>query len=249
MRVVPRTLGGISRAAFFPARASTSRARSPPSASPRASLRTKRTTGLLRAFSRLAGKFLKFAAKDARMGGAKGLGANFLTGVANRAQRRDAAIRTPSLIAPSGKSSAAQTITGAAKQNGLPRSTATRSPMMWRRTETRPALRPCLALGFRLLDAALQAARIRGELAVRLIEEIGIEPAIVLDRADGAGREPQPHRMTQRVRQHGRALQIGEEAALRLVVGVADIVADLNAFTRDDAPPRHDTPSLGEAIF
>ena len=65
----------------------------------------------------------------------------------------------------------------------------------------------------------------------------------MLDRPDGMGREAQAHPHAERVRQDRRDLQVGQEAPLRLVVGVAHIVADLHALARDEAPSRHDIPA------
>jgi hypothetical protein len=91
-------------------------------------------------------------------------------------------------------------------------------------------------------DAALQAARLEAEPAVGRAQEIGIDPAIMLDGADAAGGEAYAHRGAEHVGEQRRGLQVGQEAPLRLVVGVAHIVADQHALARDEAPSRHDRP-------
>jgi hypothetical protein len=61
----------------------------------------------------------------------------------------------------------------------------------------------------------------------------------VLDRAQATRRDAQGDRRTQDVRHHGRVLNIGQEAAAGLVIGVADIVARQDALTGDFAATGH----------
>src|SRR6185503_13147532 len=96
------------------------------------------------------------------------------------------------------------------------------------------------------LDAPLQPLRFARELRVRRTEEIGVDAAVMFDGADRVGGETQLHRMAERIAQDRAALQIRQEPALGLVVGVADVIACLNAFARDHASPRHVNDLVGE---
>src|SRR6185437_11234296 len=89
-------------------------------------------------------------------------------------------------------------------------------------------------------DAALQAPRLSRELARGSARQEGVDAALLLDRAEGMRRKPQADGAAERVGEQRGGLQIGQEAPLRLVVGVAHIVADLHALAQDRAFSRHD---------
>ena len=76
-------------------------------------------------------------------------------------------------------------------------------------TSDRP-LGGCL-LGFGPKNSALQGLRLFRQAAVRRVQQERVQPAIVLDRADAIGRQAQPHRRSQHVRQQRRLLQVGRK--------------------------------------
>jgi hypothetical protein len=63
----------------------------------------------------------------------------------------------------------------------------------------------------------------------------------VLDCADRRGGYAQSDR-TEHVRENACSLQIGQITPFGLIVGMADIVPDLDAFAGDYASPRHRAP-------
>ena len=62
----------------------------------------------------------------------------------------------------------------------------------------------------------------------------------MFNRTQTVGRHAELIALLQCVRQQRHILQIGQECALRLVVGVAHIVADQTALTGEFADARHD---------
>src|SRR4051794_29855190 len=114
---------------------------------------------------------------------------------------------------------------------------------------SKPDLRRGSACAFlsRGHDAALQAADFGRELAVRHSLDESIDAALELDRADRIGAESQPHR-PDRVRQQRDRLQIGQKAPLRLDVGVAHIVADLNALAGHRTFAGHAAPRFAQTV-
>src|SRR3546814_13783932 len=66
-----------------------------------------------------------------------------------------------------------------------------------------------------------------------------VEAAIMFDRTQAVGRYAQLHALAERVRQQRHILQVRQEGALGLVVGVADIVANLAALAGQFADARH----------
>src|SRR3546814_2364317 len=96
-------------------------------------------------------------------------------------------------------------------------------------------------------DAPLQAPRLVGELQIGGLEQIGVEAAIMLDGPQRMHRQAQPDHLAQRIRQQRGVLQIRQEPAAGLVVGVADIVARLHALAGDGTASGHDrTPSRSD---
>src|SRR3546814_15233031 len=61
----------------------------------------------------------------------------------------------------------------------------------------------------------------------------------MLDRTQTVRRHAQLHALAERFRKQRHILQIGQKGALRLVVGVADIVANLAALAGPFASARH----------
>src|SRR5262249_45837533 len=78
-------------------------------------------------------------------------------------------------------------------------------------------------------------------LAIRRIAQKRINTALVFDRANRRGGDAQPDR-AQNVREDTRSLQIGQIAPFGLIVGMADIVPDLDSLAGDRASPRHGAP-------
>src|SRR5258706_7001645 len=89
-------------------------------------------------------------------------------------------------------------------------------------------------------DAALQADGVGRKLGIGRAQQEGVEAAIMLDGADGVDGQLQAHEMAERIREHGRILQIRQETASRLVVGVADVVTRQYALAGDGAASSHD---------
>src|SRR6267142_4518152 len=103
--------------------------------------------------------------------------------------------------------------------------------------------RPRLAAlaGGRSCYPALQPADFRRQLPVRGVAQKSVDTPLVLDRADRRGGNAQMDG-AEDIRKDRGALQVRQVAPLRLVVGMADIVADLDALPGDCASPCHGTP-------
>jgi hypothetical protein len=86
---------------------------------------------------------------------------------------------------------------------------------------------------------ALDGLALRRQPPVRRVQQEGIDAALCLHGADGAGREPHPDRRAEDVGQQRRDLQVGQETAAGLVVGVADVVARQHALAGYLAAARH----------
>src|SRR5690606_10771639 len=91
----------------------------------------------------------------------------------------------------------------------------------------------------RLLELALDLEGARAELLVAGLEQPVVEPAVVLDRAQPVGRDAELEALVELLAQQRDVLQVGQEHALGLVVGVAHIVADLAALAGQFADARH----------
>ena len=76
-------------------------------------------------------------------------------------------------------------------------------------------------------------------MAIRCAEQICVQAAVLLDRADRAGADPQLHGLAEGIAQQRGALQIGQKAPTRLVMCVADIISGHNALAGDAATSRH----------
>src|SRR5215212_5028457 len=74
-------------------------------------------------------------------------------------------------------------------------------------------------------DLALQLADLRRELVLAGLEQPVVEAADMLDRAQPVRRDAQLHALPEGIGDQGDVLQVREERALRLVVGVGNIVA------------------------
>src|SRR5436853_4876005 len=104
--------------------------------------------------------------------------------------------------------------------------------------------------GFGLLllgDLALQAAGLEAEAVVLRLQKPIVEPANMLDRAQAVHRDAQLDPAAQGLADQGHVLQIGQEGALGLVVGVGNVVAHLPALAGQLANARHDLSSWFEA--
>src|SRR6186997_2169984 len=91
----------------------------------------------------------------------------------------------------------------------------------------------------RLLELALDLERARAELLVGRLEQPVVEPAVVLDRTQPVRRDAKLEAAVELLAQQRHVLQVGQEDALGLVVGVAHIVADLAALAGQFADARH----------
>ena len=89
-------------------------------------------------------------------------------------------------------------------------------------------------LSFRLLfdDLALQRRGAVGELAVAGLQQEIVEPATMLDRAQGGGCDAQSHRAAEGVGDQGHPAQVRQKTGARPVVGMADLVAGLDGDPR-----------------
>src|SRR6186713_284328 len=90
-----------------------------------------------------------------------------------------------------------------------------------------------------LLEFALDLERARAELFVRGLEQPVIEAAVVLDRAQAVSRNAELEALVELLAEQRHVLQVGQEHALGLVVGVAHVVADLAALAGQFADARH----------
>ena len=102
-------------------------------------------------------------------------------------------------------------------------------------------LRPGLGslFGCLLDDLALQLADLGRQLVVTRLQQPVIEAADMLDRAKAVRRNAQLHALTERIGNERDVLQVRKERALRLVIGVGNIVAHLPALAGQLANPRH----------
>ena len=106
----------------------------------------------------------------------------------------------------------------------------------------RPRQQPiALRRSFLLLgDFFFHFTRIGRELLVRSLQQPVVETANMLNRTQAVGRNAKLVALLKSVRQQGNILQVWQECALCLVVGVAHIVADQTALTGEFADARHD---------
>src|SRR3954470_25054253 len=95
--------------------------------------------------------------------------------------------------------------------------------------------------GLRLLldDLALQAADLEAQRIVARLGQPIVEPADMLDRTQAVHGNAQLDPALQRVGDERNVLQIGQERALGLVVGVGNIVSHQPALAGQLANPRH----------
>src|SRR5215472_15402282 len=93
----------------------------------------------------------------------------------------------------------------------------------------------------RRCDAALQTADLGRQLAVGGIAQKRVDATLVLNCADRRGSNAQPHR-AEHVGENACSLQIGQIAPFGLIVGMADIVPDLDSLACDRTSPRHGAP-------
>src|SRR6266550_1245088 len=91
-----------------------------------------------------------------------------------------------------------------------------------------------------LLDLALELADLGAELVVAGLQQPIVEAADMLDRPQAVRRDAQLDALPKRIGDQGHVLQIGQERALRLVVGVGNVVSHLPALAGQLANPRHD---------
>ena len=88
-------------------------------------------------------------------------------------------------------------------------------------------------------DLALELADLRAELVVAGLQQPVVEAADMLDRAQPVGRHAQLDALSERIGDQRDVLQVRQERALRLVVGVGNIVTHLPALAGQLANPRH----------
>ena len=93
-------------------------------------------------------------------------------------------------------------------------------------------------------DLALQTARAQREMVVGLLEQEGVQTAIVVDRAQSVLGDLEADGAVQLVRNDGDIRDVRAKLALRLVVRVADIVPGQHTFAGQFATARHDLQSL-----
>src|SRR5262249_7602089 len=93
----------------------------------------------------------------------------------------------------------------------------------------------------RLFDPSLEPADLRRQLAIRRGAQKRVDAALALDCADCGGRHPRAG-PAQPVGPDRSELQIRQKAALRLDVGVADIVPDLDTLAGHRTFARHAAP-------
>ena len=90
--------------------------------------------------------------------------------------------------------------------------------------------------GLLLADLALELAHACGaNTLVSGAEQIGVEPAAVVDGLQRIGRDPELHLASERVGDHGDVEQVRQKPPLGLDVGMAHRMADQNAFSGEIA--------------
>jgi hypothetical protein len=93
-----------------------------------------------------------------------------------------------------------------------------------------------------LLNLAAQQARAHAQIAFIGLQQKGIQTTTMFDRPDRSSRHTQAIALSECIGNQRDIAQIWQKLPLRLVVGVADIVAGLNAFACQFACARHGTP-------
>ena len=101
------------------------------------------------------------------------------------------------------------------------------------------APRPRRALRLLLRDLALQAADLEAQFVVAGLDQPIVEAADMLDRPQAGHRDAQLDAARERVGDERDVLQIGQERALGLVVGVGNVVAHQPALAGQLANARH----------
>ena len=84
--------------------------------------------------------------------------------------------------------------------------------------------------GLGRLDGFFGGAGRRAQVRVLGRQQEGVNASAFLDRADGTGADPEGHGLAEGLAQHRGLLQVRDEPAASLVVGVADIVASHRGF-------------------
>src|SRR3954453_928049 len=85
----------------------------------------------------------------------------------------------------------------------------------------------------------LELAHLGAELAVAGLHEPVVEASDMLDRTQTMRRDAQLDALPEGVGDQGHVLQVRQERALRLVVGVGNVVTHLPALAGQLANPRH----------
>src|SRR6185436_20098242 len=93
-------------------------------------------------------------------------------------------------------------------------------------------------------DVALEAPRFQRQFLVAGLEQIGVEPDAMLDRAQRRRTNSETHALLQRLALQGDIAQIRQETALGSALGMADIIAGEHRFAGQLATTGHRTSSL-----
>ena len=89
------------------------------------------------------------------------------------------------------------------------------------------------------LDLALQLACLVGKLGIAGLHQERIQTAMLFDGSHRAGRKAKADAAAKGLAMHSGMLQVGQETATRLIVGVADIIAGHNGLAGDLAAFGH----------
>ncbi|VTZ61695.1 hypothetical protein EMEDMD4_300061 [Sinorhizobium medicae] len=105
---------------------------------------------------------------------------------------------------------------------------------------------PALSGGFGSLldDLTTQQASAHAEFGLVGLQQEGVEAAAVFDRAESRSGNAQAEALAESIGNQRDVAQVREELALGLVVGMADIVARLDALAGQFATTGHGTPIL-----
>src|SRR4051794_12015945 len=102
---------------------------------------------------------------------------------------------------------------------------------------------PSARRGLLLADLALEEPDALRQLALARLRQERVEPAAVLDRAQGVRRDAQPDRTAEHVGLQGHVAEVRPELPLRLAVRVAHEVAREHGLAGEFAAARHGSES------
>lgn len=97
-------------------------------------------------------------------------------------------------------------------------------------------------------DLALEATSLQAQHRILAGQQEGIDATAMLDRTDGIGRDAQTNHPAKRIAQQRGFLKVRLKAPPILIVGVANVVAELRALAGHGAPTCHRTDPFSKML-